>query len=603
MPDTTASPTDDDEPLHPTPIGSHGVIGDLRSLALVGEDATIEWLCWPRFDAPSIFGRVLDPDGGSWSIRPRSDLGAQHQLYHPNTNVLISRFHHDDGIVEVEDLMDVVSEHRALVRRVRCIRGQATMRSVIRFRPDYGRATVRLEAFESGVSVSGGGVDLFLTAPGEPSIDGDEIVCDFELAEGETATFQLGDDIRELLPDVVEENIEFWQSWAEGITYVGRWRETVIRSALVLKLLTHADSGGLLAAGTTSLPEAVGGERNWDYRYVWIRDAAFTLYAFIELGLTQEADDFAAWLDARLCAGSDGDEPPLRPLYDLDGNADLDEETLPHWSGYRQSTPVRIGNAASDQLQLDIFGELIDSMYLADKHGPGLSLEAWDNLCELIDFVCQNWDRPDDGMWEVRSGPQRFTSSALMCWVALERGIRMADKRGRPAPIEQWRRMRDEIHAAILEHGWSTEIGAFTQTFDGDTVDASILLMPLVKFVSGTDPMWISTLDVVIEQLCHGVLVDRYDNDAHDDGLSGDDGSFGICSFWLVEAMTRAGRVSEARTMFEKLLTYAGPLGIFSEVIGPDGRQLGNYPQAFTHLALISAAVHLEEAIERGAVG
>lgn len=586
-----------------TLIGHHGVVGDLETLALIGDNATVEWLCWPRFDSPSLFGRLLDPDGGSWSIRPVDEDARQRQLYLPETNMLVTRFHLDDGLVEVEDYMNVVGPDRALVRRVSCIRGRMTMESVMIPRPDYGRTQPKLGPDNGeGISISMGDDTLWLTCDvDEVEVEGDAITAAFSLAEGDSVAFALGhrsDGVDRT--GQVDDNIAFWQAWIGQSTYTGRWREVVNRSALVLKLLTHRTSGGVLAAGTTSLPETLAGGRNWDYRYVWLRDAAFTLYAFIELGLTDEAEAFTQWLDARLtdCA-FEAELGPLAPLYDLDGNRELPEQELEHWSGYRGAGPVRIGNEAAGQLQLDSYGELLDSLYLADKHGPGLSLGAWHTVQRLVDWVCANWDQPDDGMWEVRSGRQRFTSSALMCWVALERGIRMASFRGRPADLERWHRSRDEIHRAIMSKGWSHEAQAFTQTFDGDVVDASILLMPLVKFVTGIDPQWLSTLRAVEDQLAHGVLVDRYDNAAVDDGLEGDDGSFSICSFWYVEALVRAGRLEQARTLFEKMLTYAGPLGLFSEVISPGGEQLGNYPQAFTHLALISAAVHLNEALDQ----
>lgn len=585
---------------HASPIGSHGVIGDLETLALVGADATVEWLCWPRFDSPSLFGSLLDDDAGFWSIRPSSGDSRQRQLYLSDTNVIVTRFHHTDGLVEVQDFMNVVGGGRGLVRQVTGIRGVVEMTSTMTVRPDYGRARPAWTRSDCGVSLSLDGGDLHSTADVELQLDGGEVTATFTIGEGDSVCFLLGAEPEQDLTALGEANKTFWREWIEQNTYTGRWAEIVKRSALTLKLLTHKPSGGLIAAGTTSLPETLTGERNWDYRYVWIRDAAFTLYAFMELGFHAEAAAFTAWLDARLVdAPQERESGPLSPLYDLDGNDDLDEQELAHWGGYRDTPPVRIGNGAAGQLQLDIYGELMDSMYLADKNGRGLSLDSWQRLCGVIDWVCDNWDQPDDGIWEVRSGRDRFTSSSLMCWVAIERGIRMATSRGRPADLEKWRTTRDEIHRTITNEAWNDDLGAFTQTFGGDVVDASILLMPLVKFVAGDDPRWLSTLDVVEDQLAHGVLVDRYDNSAADDGLDGDDGSFSICSFWYVEALTRAGQVEKARDLFERMLTYAGPLGLFSEVISPTGEQLGNYPQAFTHLSLISAAVHLDEALDQ----
>jgi len=584
-------------------VGSHGVIGDLETLALVGEDATLEWLCWPRFDSPSIFGSLLDTDGGEWSIKPTSPGARQRQLYLPETNVIVTRFHHPDGLVEVQDFMNATGSGRAIVRQVTGIRGQVDMRSAMRVRPDYGRAIATWVSDQSsgtsGLWFEVDGEKLYATSTVELDLEEGEVGASFSIGEGDSVAFCLGVDPEPNIDQLGNANERFWRDWIEQSTYSGRWSEIVKRSALTLKLLTHEPTGGLIAAGTSSLPEALDGERNWDYRYVWIRDAAFTLYAFMELGFHDEAEAFTAWLDARLAAAPEGRENgPLSPLYDLDGNDELDEQELDHWSGYRNTSPVRIGNGASGQLQLDIYGELMDSMYLADKKGRGLSLESWQRLCGVIEWVCENWDQPDDGIWEVRSGRDRFTSSALMCWVALERGIRMATERGRPADLERWRRTRDVIHNTITTEAWNNDVGAFTQTFGGDNVDASILLMPLVKFVAGDDPQWLSTLEVLEDQLVHGVLVDRYDNSVADDGLEGDDGSFSICSFWYVEALTRAGRTEQARGLFERMLTYAGPLGLFSEVISPNGEQLGNYPQAFTHLSLISAAVHLDKALD-----
>ncbi len=583
-----------------TPIGLHGVIGDLETLALVGNEARIEWLCWPRFDSPSVFGSLLDPDGGCWSIRPACAVQTERHLYLPDTNVLVTRFHTEGGVVEVEDSMAIASTGRGLVRRVLGVRGAVELSSDLVPRPDYGRANPELREEEAGVRISWAADSLLFRSGVDQDVQEDHVSSTFKISEGEEIRFSLGtDDLRIEDPDLPDRIVAFWRNWIEGSSYTGAWKEIVRRSALTLKLLTHEESGGMLAAGTTSLPEAIGGERNWDYRYVWIRDAAFTLYAFIELGFNAEANAFTEWLTGRLHREPDGsDTPPLRPLYDLDGNSAIEETTLDNWSGYRESAPVRVGNAASDQLQLDIFGELMDSLYLADKHGPGLSVTVWNRLRKLVDWVCDNWDQPDDGIWEVRSGPQRFTSSAVLCWVAVERAIRMANSRGRPANLERWHQVRDEIHDSVLERGWNSEMEAFTQTFEGDTIDASILLMPLVKFISPTDPQWLSTLAAVGEHLTHGALVDRYDNNAHDDGLEGDDGSFSICSFWYVEALARAGEIDRARLLFDKMLSYAGPLGLFSEVISPSGLQLGNYPQAFTHLSLISAAVHLNELLE-----
>lgn len=594
-----------------TPLEDHAVVGDMRTLAMVAHDGTIDWMCWPRFDSGSVFGSLLDDEGGSWTLHPIGLVESTRQSYLSATNVLVTRFHTDTALVEIEDWMTVHRDDRHLIRSVRCHRGSVTMASTVDARPDYGRARARTAPLADGcATLTNDELDLHLTLSGTVDWtihDGPAhgvAETEFTIDEGETVHLVLGDSA--IGATVCDESYtaatEFWHAWASSSTYTGRWREAVERSALVLKLLTHEPTGGIIAAGTTSLPESIGGERNWDYRYVWMRDAGFTVYAFIELGYLAEADAFTAWLVARLedCERRESDQaPPLSPLYDLDGNSDLDEYELDHWSGWRDSQPVRVGNAASGQLQLDIFGELIDALYLADKHGDGLSLTTWRHICTIIDWLGDHWQEPDDGMWESRDGPRRHTSSLLMSWVAVERAIRMSNHRGRPAPLDRWMTLRDEMHATLVDRGWNDELGSFTQTLDGDTVDASILLAPLVKFVPPTDPMWLSTLDTVADQLAHGPLVDRYDTDTTDDGLEGDEGSFTICSFWHVEALARSGAVTEARNLFDRLLSYATPAGLFSEQIGSDGRQIGNTPQAFTHLSLISAAVCLDELLDR----
>jgi GH15 family glucan-1,4-alpha-glucosidase len=363
----------------------------------------------------------------------------------------------------------------------------------------------------------------------------------------------------------------------------------------VLKLLVSDRFGSLVAAPTCSLPEQLGGERNWDYRYTWIRDAAFSLYGLLRLGFTEEAEAFMRWLTDRFRESAGGGDGPLQIMYGIDGRADLEETTLDHFEGYGGSAPVRIGNGAAGQLQLDIYGELIDSVYLYNKYGEPISYDAWMDLVKVLEWLCKNWDRPDEGIWETRGGRQHFTYSRLMSWVAIERAIRMARQRGLPADLVSWLEARDKVTTQIMTRGWNEKRQAFVQHYDTDVLDASVLLMPLTRFIAPKDPRWLSTLDAIGNELVSDSLVYRYNAEASPDGLRGDEGTFSICSFWYVEALARAGRLDEARLAFEKMLTYANHLGLYSEEIGPSGELLGNFPQAFTHLALISAAFNLDQ--------
>ncbi len=396
--------------------------------------------------------------------------------------------------------------------------------------------------------------------------------------------------------DLFDRTVAFWRGWIAQSTYRGRWREMVERSALTLKLLTHEPSGAVIAAPTTSLPEEIGGGRNWDYRYVWIRDAAFTLYALLRLGFTDEAASFMEWLSERIGEHRDTDDElgPLRVLYDIDGNVPAEEAELDHLEGYRGSKPVRVGNLAVHQLQLDIYGELIDSVYLFNKYGQGISQDAWADLTRLLEWLMENWDQPDAGMWEIRDDPRLHTTSRLMCWVAIERMMRTARQRGLPGDISSWTKVRDEIHDRIMDNCWSDEAGAFMQHEGADTLDAGVLLMPLVKFLAPNDPRFVSTLKAIEERLVSDSLVFRYDVERSPDGVDGPEGTFSLCSFWYVEALTRLGRHDDARLALEKMFTYANHLGLYAEQVGLAGDQLGNFPQAFTHLSLISAAINLD---------
>ena len=588
------------------------MIGDLRTAALVATDGSIDWFCAGRFDSPSVFARILDTDqGGSWDLAPVDGGVRTHQTYLPDSNILNTRFLADQGMVEVHDFMPVVKardpEHRQrIVRRVQCVRGDLTVRMRLAARPDYARERPSLRAVEGGVLIESGSVRLGLSATADVRVDGDDVVAELHLSGGDRALFVLevlgaDDDFvpcdAEAVDGLFDATNTYWQSWIAQSTYRGRWREAVARSALTLKMLCHEPSGGIVASVTTSLPEQIGGSRNWDYRYVWVRDAGFSLYALLRLGFLDEAGAFIRWLSERL-GEQDGERAqelgPLRVLYDLDGNIPDTELELDHLAGYAGSKPVRVGNAASGQLQLDIYGDLIDSIYLFNKYGPGISYDAWCDLTRLVDWLMDNWDRPDAGMWEAREEPRKHTTSRIMEWVAIERAIRVARQRGLPGDITAWSRVRDEIYTQVMERCWDAERETFVQAEGSDTVDAGLLLLPQVKFIAPEDPRFLSTLKVIEERLVTDTLVFRYDVEASPDGVDGAEGTFSLCSFWYVEALTRVGRIADARLALETMMTYANHVGLFAEQIGLNGEQLGNFPQAFTHLALISAAHNLD---------
>jgi GH15 family glucan-1,4-alpha-glucosidase len=595
------------------PIAEHGLIGALHTVALVGTEGTIDWYCCPRFDAPSLFGAILDKErGGYWAIAPSSAGWTTRQLYIPDTNVLITRFLSPDGVGELQDFMPVAARGQrshCLVRRVVCVRGRMPFRLEVEPRFDYGRRAHETRLHERGAVFESPRLSVALGSPLPLERSQQGIHACFTLRAGESATFVLdhigdGEEPRtydeESTLRMFEDTVAFWRRWLSRSRYAGRWREMVHRSALTLKLLTYAPTGAIVAAPTTSLPEQIGGARNWDYRYTWIRDAAFSLYALLRLGFTEEAGAFMGWLTGRFRDYRSTTTGPLQIMYGIDGRADLPEETLDHLEGYRGSAPVRIGNAAVDQLQLDIYGELIDSVYLYNKYGTPIYHDAWEDLSHVVEWVCEHWDEADEGIWETRGGRKRFLHSRLMSWVAIERAVRIARQRGLPANLARWIPERDRIYHQIMGQGWHPGRKAFVQHYDTEVLDASVLLMPLVKFITPTDPRWLSTLDAITNELVSDSLVYRYNPAASPDGLAGDEGTFSICSFWYVEALARAGRIDEARLIFEKMLSYANHLGLYSEEIGPTGELLGNFPQAFTHLALISAAFNLDRALGAG---
>jgi GH15 family glucan-1,4-alpha-glucosidase len=592
------------------PVSEHGLIGDLHTVALVGTNGTIDWHCCPSFDAPSVFGSLLDADrGGSFELAAAVPAETR-QFYLPDTNVLITRFFAEEGVGEIQDFMPVggagEARHR-VIRRVLCVRGTMPFRAQVSPRFGYGMDPHTLTEVEWGVVFTASSLTIGLAATVPVEHDGRDVTAGFKLAEGESAVFALDEVDSQGVPrpcsgeeaeKLLAATVAFWRNWLSASRYRGRWREVVHRSALTLKLLTYAPTGAIVAAPTTSLPEQVGGDRNWDYRYVWIRDAAFCVYALLRLGFTSEADAFMQFIVTTVTASQPSAAGPMQVMYGIDGRTELPETELGHLAGYRGSAPVRIGNAAAKQLQLDIYGELMDSVYLYDRWHQPISSTQWDRITTRADWLCDHWDQPDEGIWETRGGPRRFLYSQLMCWVAIERAVRLAIRRGLPAELERWRKVRDAIYRRIMDRGWSPKLKAFTQFEGADVLDASVLLMPLAKFISPTDPKWLSTLDALTASLVSDSLVYRYDPQASPDGLRGAEGTFSACSFWYVEALARAGRLDEARLAFEKMLTYGNHLGLYAEQISRTVTQQGNFPQALTHLALISAAFNLDRALD-----
>jgi GH15 family glucan-1,4-alpha-glucosidase len=599
------------------PIQNYGVIGNLQTIALVGIDGSIDFLSYPYFDSPTIFAGLLDAErGGHFQLAPLQEDTRRKQLYLLDSNILLSRFLSPEGVAEISDFMPIslrTSESgrqdapTQLVRRAKTVRGEMRYRMVCAPRFDYARAGHRIEQpSENELLFISQGTPAFvlrlrsLDVPIRPE-NGDG-VAEFTLSAGGTAAFVLEEvrpgeespcDSPHFVAESFKETLNFWHTWLGRGTYRGRWREMVNRSALVLKLLTSQRYGSIVAAPTFGLPEVIGGVRNWDYRYTWIRDASFTLYGLNRLGYNDEATSFMTWIQARCNELEPGGS--LQLMYAIDGRHDLPELTLSHLRGYRGSAPVRIGNGAAKQLQLDIYGELMDSIYLYNKYGRPIDYDFWANITRLVDWVCENYRQRDEGIWEVRGGAQEFLYSRLMCWVAIDRGIRLAEKRSFPTPPRRWFETRNDIYRQIYTDFWDPKRQAFMQSLGSTTVDATALLMPMVRFSSPVDRRWLSTLAAIETDLVEDSLVYRYRGD---DGLEGTEGTFCMCSFWYVEALARSGELEKARLVFEKMLGYANHLGLYSEELGPSGEHLGNYPQAFTHLGLISAAYNLNRLLD-----
>jgi GH15 family glucan-1,4-alpha-glucosidase len=603
-------------------IEDHGLIGDLQTAALVTTDATIDWFCCPRFDSPSVFGALLDRrKGGHFTVRPAAATYTTKQLYHPDTAVLVTRFMTEAGAGEVVDFMPVTgttaTDRHRLVRVLRCVRGSMTFEGEITPRFDYGRKPHELHLSEHGALFTSEDMDLAVHAIREPrderllnvlsGADKHDVRFSLSLRAGQQRgvvmeSFPAGPphEVRvEEFERLFDDTVGFWRSWLAQSTYTGRWREAVERSAVTLKLMTYAPTGALVAAPTAGLPEQLGGERNWDYRFTWIRDASFSVYALLGMGFKEEAAAFIGWLHERVKqeAGRRNGSGPLNIMYRVDGSADLVEEPLDHWEGYRGSVPVRIGNGAASQLQLDIYGEALDSIYFAHQHGMHLDNRGWKALHTLLDWLVDHWDQPGEGLWETRGGRKDFTYGRVMSWVAFDRALRIAYDDGRPAG-GRWLGARDEIYTQVLDRGWDGRKQAFVQHYGDDVLDSALLRMPTVGFITPDDPMWKSTLDAMESELVSDSLVYRYNPEASPDGLRGSEGTFSLCTFMYVDALARAGRLDMARLVLEKMLTYANHLGLYSEEIDLTGRQLGNFPQAFTHLALIDAAITLDSMLQ-----
>ncbi|MFF1725438.1 glycoside hydrolase family 15 protein [Streptomyces sviceus] len=605
-------------------IENHGLIGDLQTAALVSTEGAVDWFCTPRFDSPSVFGALLDREkGGHCTVRPAHRTYTVKQLYLPGTAVLVTRFMTAAGAGEVVDFMPVTGttatpRHR-LVRLVRCVRGSMTFQVEVAPRFDYGRSKHEVHISQHGaVFAAEDGTELTVHPIREPGDDrlGDVLTDesgDLHLslalkagqqrglvletgAEGPPAEIRL--DAYERLFD---ETVAFWRSWLAQSRYTGRWREMVERSAVTLKLMTFAPSGALVAAPTAALPEQLGGERNWDYRFTWIRDASFSVYALLGLGFTQEAGAFIGWLSDRVKeqVGSGGGTGPLNVMYKVDGSSDLDEQILGHWEGYAGSRPVRIGNGAATQLQLDIYGEALDSIYFAHQRGFQIGYSGWTAMRANLDWLASHWDQAEEGIWETRGGRQDFTYGRIMSWVAFDRALRLAESKGWPSAAGRWRTERDASYEQVMAKGWNEERRAFVQHYGSDVLDSSLLRMATVGFLSPEDPIWASTLDAFERELVSDSLVYRYNPEASPDGLRGSEGTFSLCTFTYVDALARAGRGEKARLVFEKMMGYANHLGLYSEEIDLTGRQLGNFPQAFTHLALIDAALTLDRVLDR----
>ena len=583
-------------------IGRHGLIGDLQTAALVSSGGALDWLCWPDFDSEACFASLVgEQRNGCWTLAPRSYRSAKTR-YLPGTLVLETTYEQAfGGSAIVTDFMPVRREHSTLVRIVRGIKGRTRMRCWIAPRLDYGNAQPRVECGEPGCWTLTSGPHRMVVRSNAPlEIKAGDLTAEWTVEPGETCAFtmQHGVSYGEPLPPapdpetLLRHTTEYWRGWSGRNTYTGRYRAEVERSLLTLKALTYEPSGGFVAAPTTSLPEKVGGTRNWDYRFCWLRDSTFSLLGMLECGYREHADGWLQWLSRSMQGNPDG----LKILYGITGKREHSEWAAGWLSGYRGSKPVHIGNKASDQLQLDTFGEVLDTLYrarchglypLADRSGEALELPLLENLEKL-------WSKPDAGLWEFRSGNLQFTQSKVMAWVAFDRGIRMVERFGMKGPVERWRKTRAVIHAEVCKRGFHRGMNSFTQAYGTRHMDASLLLLPLVGFLPVHDERITGTVKAIEKHLLRDGLLLRYDTKKVDDGLPSGEGAFLACSFWLVDVYVLQGRKAEARALFERLLGLANHVGLLSEEYDKKHGLVGNFPQAFSHIALIHAALSLD---------
>ncbi|HET7323243.1 MAG TPA: glycoside hydrolase family 15 protein [Halococcus sp.] len=591
------------------PLEDYGLIGNLETCALVGRDGSIDWCCLPHLNSSSVFAAILDDDkGGRFAIQPAGEYEAEQQ-YLERTNILQTTFHTDSGTATVTDFMPLSPDNegsqpkvRALYREVTCTDGTVSLDVTFSPRFDYARAETTLESVSNGVLATGEARRVSLTSPVTLDVRDSDARASYTLSEYDTQWFVLQHGMRaptdpEACEGLLADTAEFWRNWAHSCDgscrFEGYGHDAVVRSGLVLKLLTYRGTGGITAAPTTSLPEVVGGMRNWDYRYNWVRDGAFTVRAFGNLGDAAEAENY---LDDFLDLSRSVHPEEMQPLYGLQHGSTYEEEELDHLSGYRDSAPVRIGNGAASQLQLGMYGELVLGIYQLAESDRSIAGHDWNGIRKIVEYVREVWDEPDAGIWEMRSGPKHFVHSKAMCWVALDRAIKMADENGFDAPLDDWRADREEIKATVIERGFDEGKNSFTQAYDDDQLDASLLLVPLTGFLPFDDPHIEGTIEAIREELTtEEGLVYRYEHDE----LPGEEGAFVLCSFWLVDCLACMGHTDRAREIYENLIEYISPLGLVSEEIDPDtGELLGNYPQAFSHIGLVNSALFLHEAEE-----